>query len=603
MNRPCCIWLESFAIQVLTREDPDLAGHPVAIYTPRQRIAEANRTAVEAGVQVSMRVREATSFATSLALFPMPENLDLPLTETAVELLSISPRVARVGQEELLVDLAPALHLFAGEAAMVQALHSAIAKLGYTCRLCVADSIAAARLGARLLTPKIRRETGGRRPKEKQPKSQITNPKSPSPATGPACSRARLVMTEKSQVVPNPKSEIRNPKYLPPATLQGKQEKRFIRSLRIEQLAVLPEFHEAADNTRLFSYLGLKTLKDVARRMRGTSALFCSDAVSTRLKDTFTRLTWYACRSSQLEKDLRFVREEELFTVRIGFSPPVADLQRLLYQLEQAFGSLGQRLYRRRRLLARLQLVLVAETGDETTLDLTLATPTRKAAHLTHLVHLKLDHVALGAPLAECRIEVVQLCPQHAVSRDLLSYHQHTGGTIEELANRLDAGLGRSLALFRVQPLDSLLPEESFRPVAATGEKAGGWGLGAGGKDEKQKNDASFLLLDRSDKPTAHPITIASDGHRLLTRTARTLQRPPAEVQAPRPKTQDPRLPVPSLRLAYGPDARLLYEFEFYDPKSCRVRRHRYFSMVRNNRTLLVKEVQREQFQVVGADD
>jgi len=509
-------------------EQPELRGRPIAIYTPKQRIAEVNSQAFEAGVRVAMRVKEATSFTASLALFPRPDGMEEALTAAAKELLVISPQVAFLRDEELIVDLAPSVHLFGDEQKMLHALFQAVRKIGFSFRGCVAHSLAAARLGSRILS------------------------------TGCQTGFIRL---------------------------QQRQEIRFINSLTIEQLCVLPEFLNADRERGLFSHLGVKTLKEIATRSIPISALVSSDAVSSRLKDLFDRFSKYATRSRELENDLRFVREEALFEETIAFSPPVADLALLLFRLDQAFALLAGKLYRKRRLLCSMRLELVTETGDESHVQVTLARPTRESSLLLEMCRLKLDSpTSIGMDrdcfpanygIAQCTIRVEQVCPEYRSSLDLLNLSRHSRGNIDELANRLEAGLGRPLALFKAARTDSLLPESAFRKQSAC-----------------ETVPACRLPPAEAEFQPEVCRSGASPPSLKLRRAFGGLPEQPVFLLA----GKGPLFQGPETVEAVQP----AYEFEFYDPGACIPRRHAYFRAQRNGRLLLLKEAARECYEVVG---
>ena len=209
LRRPGCVWLENFSIQLLCRDEPHHRCRPVAFHDGRQRIAECNGHARLAGIVPGMRVKEATALHADLALFPQPpapsEAELLPLAEA---LLKVTPRVGLFSAEELAVDLAPALHLYGDrEVRMVEALVQAVAEAGFSCRIAVADTFAAARLGCRILAREGK-----------------------------------------------------------PVFLGGAHEKRFVEGLPVAGLACLPEFFAAADVNRMFEHLGLKKVRDLLRQ-------------------------------------------------------------------------------------------------------------------------------------------------------------------------------------------------------------------------------------------------------------------------------------------------------------------------------------------------
>jgi hypothetical protein len=429
MERPCCLRFEDFALQSLFAQHPELKGQPVAFYDRRNRIVQASREALAAGVRNGMGLREAAAFLTTLALFPRSEFSSEALEAVALALLVCSPQVARFGEEEIFVDLAPSRHLFGGENQMIAALVSlARERFGYSCTACAADSIAAARLGA------------------------YANIPSPSVGEGRVGGGARW------------------------------------HSLPIQALFRLPEFAAAAagEAGRMLAYLGIETLGDLAasaaslaalpdrgrrRRLRPASAhpprpVGQAQGPASTLASLINSLKLYATCSRELEQGLRFVREEGPISLSCPFSPPIVALDLLLPSLEESLGRVQEELYRARRLASRLELALLSEAGEETVVVLELVSPTRNRGVLGELCRIKLGQIRLAAPLTQYRLCVVQSVAEVGRGAELFDGDGglKDGGALARLSNRLDAGLGRRGAFFQAVPVDALLPEHRAQP-------------------------------------------------------------------------------------------------------------------------------------------
>ena len=207
MRQPACIWLEHFAIQCLERSLPELRGQPVALFNGRQRIIQANAQARASGIVPGMRSKEATARLAMLALFPLddaPGNR-LALRHLAGEVLSLSPTVATWGAEEVLVDLAPSQHLHGGPEALMERLAATVNAAGWSCRMAAGETLAGARLAARLLVD----------------------------------SRERRCLSKTA-------------------------ERAFLKRLPLAQMTSLPEFLQADGEQRFFGYLGVHTLGELA---------------------------------------------------------------------------------------------------------------------------------------------------------------------------------------------------------------------------------------------------------------------------------------------------------------------------------------------------
>ena len=204
MIRPAYIYLRDFFIYLLYRNMPELKGHAVAVYNARQQVVQCNDIARGHGVKPAMRVKKATSFVSSLALFPIPDLSDDPLGELGRKLLAFSPQVARFGAHDLVVETALSDHLAGGLKPLVATFYKTVVDAGFDPYIGVACSLADARLAACFRTG----------------------------------NHAHVVFVE-----PDDTSLAAN--------------------LALDSLYSMLEFKPSAPGRRLFAYLGLKTLEDV----------------------------------------------------------------------------------------------------------------------------------------------------------------------------------------------------------------------------------------------------------------------------------------------------------------------------------------------------
>lgn len=398
MRQPTCIWLEHFAIQWLEGSMPELRGQPVALFNGRQRIIQANAPARAAGILPGMRSKEATARVAQLALHPLAAATDTRTTlrQLAGELLVLSPTVATWGDEEIFVDLAPSQHLHGGPEALVQRILNIITEAGWQWRGATAPTLSGARLAARLLA-----DHGTMK------------------------------------------------------TLTLRQSQQFIHRLPLTRLTALPEFLHTHEQQRLFGYLGVDTLGDLAA--------VPPHALRETLRPAEQELLDYARQSPQLTRHLEPVHSVLALTTTLPFFPPLVHQEPLLAHLEVTYTQLQETLFRRRLLLARVVLILVTEDLAERHLSIPLSRPTREPGLLLAITRLKLADVTLTRPLVECRIEVAEVAREAQRSRDLLVWHrQNHLSPMAELCSRLEARLGRRNALFTLRAHPAPRPEEGY---------------------------------------------------------------------------------------------------------------------------------------------
>ncbi len=480
MKRYCYIWLENYHIQLLCHRRPELKGAPLAVYDSRQQVVECNAAAEGQGVKVGMRVKEAASLLTALGLFEVPERGEEELVELGRKLLAISPGVALFEERDLVVELASAAHLFGGEEKMVRTIHAMMAEQGFGGRIGVADSLADAHLAARF----------GETP--------------------------------------------------PTVFVRGRE----ISMLPMECFFALPGVSPSKSDRKLFAFLGLKTLGDVAR---------AATRISWNLLSRQTRdILLYAARDQHLSRRLAFIREEARFEDCIHFSPPVSRVSPLVFLLKNALERiLTEGLAPKRLLAAGLRLVLVTETEEEQQLEILPARPTRSPGLLLELARLKLARISLTRPLARCHLVVDRCAEEVEVTPDLLAKTVRSEGSLAALMSKLDAMLNRPNALFRMAPHPALLPEQRYTQHPERQRRAF--------PAPAQTSSTLPLLKD-------HPVVVFHNSGRV---------RPTALESA--------------------------YEFEFYDTDRHTVVKHEYFrATTGNHRRLLMKRVGEGDLQPVG---
>ncbi len=155
MIRPCFFWLHQFHLERIHKRSPETVGRPLAIYNSRKKVVLCNSEAMAQGVSVGMGLKAAVALLDRLSLQPAPLDGPEAIKELARRLLRFSPLVGVWGEEEVVVDLRPSAHLFGGELALVRKIRAFLEGEGFSSYAGAGDSVAAARLAARVLTDKV----------------------------------------------------------------------------------------------------------------------------------------------------------------------------------------------------------------------------------------------------------------------------------------------------------------------------------------------------------------------------------------------------------------------------------------------------------------
>lgn len=149
MIRPCVLHLHRFPIEQFLLTHSSLLHRAIALHDEKGVLIACSVEAEALGLRPGLTVKQATSREQRLGLFPVPVDLEEAFLQVATRLFSFSPLVAVWHPFEVVVDLDQSQHLYKGEVPLVRAMAGALSDLGFSLRIAIADSLAAARLATR----------------------------------------------------------------------------------------------------------------------------------------------------------------------------------------------------------------------------------------------------------------------------------------------------------------------------------------------------------------------------------------------------------------------------------------------------------------------
>lgn len=152
-KRILCVWIPNWPIQRITKSQPDLKKHPLALYEhgPRGglRIGFTSFLARKNGIQAGIPVADATArLGSRLRIIkhdPIADKKEL--IQLAIQCHEFSPHVGLIGMEHcdtLLFDITGSSHLFGGEEKLVQQVWQQFRSWQLFTRMATAKSVGAA---------------------------------------------------------------------------------------------------------------------------------------------------------------------------------------------------------------------------------------------------------------------------------------------------------------------------------------------------------------------------------------------------------------------------------------------------------------------------
>ncbi len=148
MQRIICIWFPFLESERLTRQNPELSQKPFVLVTReanRVFVSALSKAAGDMGFAPDMSLVDVRAAAPDMMYHEMDPEEDIRCLRGLMRWASrFSPRVARGERSNLYLDIAGASHLFGGETALLETIHTQLQAFGFTAHLALADNQAVA---------------------------------------------------------------------------------------------------------------------------------------------------------------------------------------------------------------------------------------------------------------------------------------------------------------------------------------------------------------------------------------------------------------------------------------------------------------------------
>lgn len=148
MQRIICIWLPLLASERLIRANPDLAHKPFVLVTREANqnyVSALSRAAGNMGFAPGISLTDIRAAFPDISYFDADPGRDRKTIRGLLRWASrFTPNVSREGVEDLFLDITGASHLFGGEEILLENIQTKLGQLGFSARLGLANTKAAA---------------------------------------------------------------------------------------------------------------------------------------------------------------------------------------------------------------------------------------------------------------------------------------------------------------------------------------------------------------------------------------------------------------------------------------------------------------------------
>ncbi|MEM6587560.1 MAG: DNA polymerase Y family protein [Pseudomonadota bacterium] len=443
-RRILSVWFPRLGAERLLRRAPPVGDAPFAVVRETgqmQVISSVSEAAQAAGVHVGQPLRDAHAMCG-----PLVTRLQNPQAEAAF-LRSLtrwagrfSPWVAAEEPDVLLLDISGCAHLFGGEAALVEEMVSAAARLGLTARCGLADTVGAAWALARFSGVKAGSTRSGDAIDQE--------------ARATRSRAAKRRHWERGGAAPA--LMVKGAAGLPCIAAPGKAYTA-LSPLPVAALRLSPEV--VADLGRV----GLRTVGDLLGQPRAPLARRYGKELILRLDQAM----------GSAAEPLSPTAPSQHFATRLTLPDPIGLREDVEAGLDRLLSRLCHMLVGKARSARRVRLEAWRVDHTMQWIEAGLARPADTPDRIRPLLIHRLDEIDAGFGIEMLRLEAVQTeetntrhTTGHLEAANTAKARHEQGTAVEDLMGRIGGRLGME-ALTRRHPVESHIPEKTSKLMAA----------------------------------------------------------------------------------------------------------------------------------------
>ncbi|THH35261.1 DNA polymerase Y family protein [Aliishimia ponticola] len=452
-RRILSLWFPRLGADRVVRQDPQLAGEPLAIVDTignAQVISSLSIEAQHKGLYPGQPVRDAHAMCDRLitrARAPLAEARFLAVLRRWAG--KFSPWVAEEGQAGLVVDLTGCAHLFGGEAPLMQVVQQDCHDMGLAVQMGLADTRGAAWALAR-----------------------YAGKDAALPRNGDAidqearATRSRAGKRHWTRGGAAPEMPVDGPapglRIAPPGRTYAALAPLPIAALRLE-----------ADTTAQLARLGLRQVGDLVGQPRAALARRFGRGLVYRMDQAL----------GSAPEPVSPAKPADHFATRLTLPDPIGLAEDMLAGIDRLLPPLCARLDAKSRAIRRLRLEAHRTDHGVEAIEIALARPSTDPPHIRPLLELKLDQIDAGFGIDMLRLEALQTEPVyqtravgHLDAGKAVADRLAKTTLLDDLLGRLGARVGME-AITRLHPASSHIPEKTSKVMAAAWSKPhdGAW--------------------------------------------------------------------------------------------------------------------------------
>ena len=437
-KRILSLWFPRLGAERLLRAMRGLPDAPFAVIEQAgqmQRLASVSVLAQRAGLYPGQSLRDALALCPELVTRRHdPAAGAAFLTRLRRWAVQWSPLVAEQPPDALALDITGCAHLFGGEAAMVDRIGEALARMGLSVQAGLADTPGAAWALARHAGRDAR-----------------------SDRSGDAIQQEARATRSRAAKRPQIRGVAQTGTTFVPAIAQAGQTRSALAHLPVAALRLDPA--TVAELTRL----GLRHIGDLTGQPRAALARRFGKGLVLRLDQAL----------GSAPEPISPAKPDTAFATRISLPEPVGLETDILAAIDRLLPRLCEMLHAKRQGVRMLRLEAWRSDGQRQEITLTLARATHDAARIRPLLAMRLDRIDAGFGIDMFRIEALRTEPLHdkQSSGHLDAAHAAAGRitrdtALEDLISRIGARIGME-AITRHHPGNSHIPEKAAQELAA----------------------------------------------------------------------------------------------------------------------------------------